>query len=124
MSSLVGGIGIIGQDMVCGFGKKFPMKIKKWYNGWINVGTGITQPTISSYPNSVYSDFVFLKANKTYEIVGLKLNTIARWRIYDKNKIYLHSSDGHVLKTTQDYFVRLLMLDKSYMGEVIIKEVS
>ena len=120
----IGGTGIIGQDMVCGFEKKFPLTIKKWYNGWINVGTGVIQPNISSYPNSVYSDFIFLKRNKTYKITGLKLDTLARWRKYDKSKIYLDSSDGAILKATQDYFIRLLILDKSYIEEVIIKEVS
>lgn len=141
MSSLVGGTRIIGQDYVVGFRKKFPMKITKWYDGFINIKTGEIEYNIS-YPNAIYSDFVKVDKEKNYTIDFDKeqgsTNSV-RIRVYDTNKKIILDEKGvgigitgimlplasYVLKKYSIAYIRIMFLNKNVVDEntTVIKEV-
>ena len=81
-----------------------------WYEGFINYSTGAIE-TNSTYPNAVYSEPIFIKANTTYTASGTSLGGI-RWRGFDSSGNYLGGISNEATCTpTQDCYGQILLID-------------
>ncbi len=85
----------------------------KWSKGFINFASGEVD-YYAGYPNSYYTDFVYLEKGKKYTLGGYGSYRGFRYRAYDTNLQYL----GNV-STTQEYtpssdcYVRILYYETS-----------
>lgn len=123
---MVGGTGIIGQDMVCGFKKDNGIIVfDKWEEGDWDNGTG------KAIQNSkrVRTPWVYrkkVKPNTTYEF---NTNILTGTRLYRKNGTYIgnlaHGTGKIKLITTSNSYYLLLIMETSNRNlKVTIKEVS
>ena len=84
--------------------------LKRWYSGFTNYSTGAVEKN-TTYPNSVYSEFIYLKANTTYTLTGTNLGNI-RWRIYNLDGTYNSSaSTSTTCKPTANCYASILLYD-------------
>jgi len=82
------------------------IQIDNWYDGFINKTTG-KLTTSSTYPDSVYSELIYVKANKKYTISGQNMGDI-RWRMYNLDGSYVGNTDGTSFTPTVNGYVRVL----------------
>ena len=74
----------------------------KWTKGFIDLNTGeIT--TSSEYPNTYYTDMIYLASNTSYKVSGYGdyASTAIRWRIYNTSGTYLGNTNGTDYTTTE-----------------------
>ena len=120
----LGGTGIIGQDMVCGFGKKNEII---WELGFIHDETGKDV----SRGNAIRTGFYKLKNTTTKCTIYWKPTGIfAKIYEYDKDKKYLgciYSDSGNLTKTLKSKggYVRFVFENySSKLESFMVKEVS
>ena len=75
-----------------------------WNPGFVNT-SGVIGPH-ASYPNSYYTDMIYLKANVTYSITNGPSDI--RWRQFNSEGSYLGSASGASYKPPVDCYVRIL----------------
>lgn len=124
MSVMVGGTGIIGQDMVCGFGKKNEII---WEKGFIHDKTGEDE----SRENTIRTGFYKLKNTTTKcDIYWSPKGVFAKIYEYDKNKKYLgciFGKKGNLTKTLESKGGYVRFVFHGYSSELesfMVKEVS
>ena len=83
-----------------------------WYNGFVNLEKGTLQSYDASYPNSVYSELIYLEAGVNYTLNGTGLGGI-RWRYYETDGV---TYVGNVSSTSsytpsQAGYVRILLYE-------------
>ncbi len=84
--------------------------LKRWYSGFTNYNTGAVEKN-TTYPNSVFSEFIYLKANTTYTLTGTNLGNI-RWRIYNLDGTYnSNASTSTTCKPTANCYASILLYD-------------
>lgn len=82
-----------------------------WTNGFINLDTGACETYNAGYPNSVYSEKIFLEAGVTYKLEGTNLNGI-RWRYFDTNGNFLgNKSLDDTFTPDVDGYVQILLYE-------------
>lgn len=81
-----------------------------WYTGFINMNTGVVEKS-STYPNSVFSELIYLEAGVKYTISGTDLGGI-RWRTYSTTGEYLSSaSTTNTYTPSSNQYVRILLFE-------------
>ena len=82
--------------------------LKRWYTGFINWSTGSIENS-TKYPNSVYSELIYLKANTTYTLTGTGLGEI-RWRKFNTDGTYNSNvSTSTTYTPTTNCYVSILL---------------
>ena len=78
-----------------------------WAKGFVNINTGALEIS-SDYPDSYYTDFIYLDAGKTYTLSGYGTYNSFRWRVYDLNGNYLgNKSTTNSYTATANCYVRI-----------------
>lgn len=128
MSSLVGGIGIIGQDMVCGFGKKTIVFIN-WESGDWTISTGEAKDDKARI-RTPWKDKKRVKSNTKYKITLPAALTVGV-RLYEKNGNYIQASlfdidvTNYIFTTKKNtYYLMLMLITTQKDIKVIMEEVS
>ena len=127
MSSLVGGTGIIGQDMVCGFGKK---GYRLTSNDFEKGGLGSDGVPNSDFAKSRTKNFYKIKEGTTYEFICNENRTVGP-RFYDKDYNFVNYTWGNgngylkcIIPKNVCYFRLQLTNSPTTTLEVTIREVS
>ena len=126
MSVMVGGTGIIGQDMVCGFGKKI-IVFEKWESAAWHWQTGKAETT-EEYIRTPLEYKKKVKPNTKYEFISSEPARLG-FRMYRKDGVYLRfadiSSSYGFFSTVSETSYLLITVPSEYTNlKVTIKEVS
>ena len=81
-----------------------------WYDGYIDLNTGVIRSYNSEYPNSVYSELIYVENGVTYTLSGTNLGNV-RWMFYNTSGTFVSNTSDKTFTPNQNGYVRILLYD-------------